>query len=199
MSVRSCPSAPTRFSRSPGKENANETVEKRVNAFAAAFLLPAGGVADQLRLLGKGAPSRQAQTIPDTLESTSEIEIRPPAGSQTITFQDVRQIAYHFGVSYESVVWRLHNLGHLRQAEVGPLQNQQGNSTRLDSILKLPAGDSQPPPDDDRHGLEEQILRLAIEATRREEISQGRLRDLARRLDLDPDAVLALTQAALAH
>jgi Zn-dependent peptidase ImmA (M78 family)/DNA-binding XRE family transcriptional regulator len=79
----------------------NDLVEVRANAFASAFLMPAGGVEDQLRRLDKGRPSRQAQIVYDVAGNAgSEIEIRPTSGSQAITYQDVAVIARHFGVSY---------------------------------------------------------------------------------------------------
>ena len=75
--------------------------------------MPASGVSQQLRRLDKGQPSRQSQIVYDVAnDAATEAEIRPRTGSQAITFQDVRAIARHFGVSYESAVWRLKSLGN---------------------------------------------------------------------------------------
>ena len=55
----------TATSRSPSTDNSSEMVERRANAFAAAFLMPRNGVYEALRGLDKGLPSRQEQTIFD--------------------------------------------------------------------------------------------------------------------------------------
>src|SRR5207244_10498958 len=53
------------------KANANELIERRAAAFAAAFLLPAAAVVDTVRGLGKGQPSRQVQWIFDPATARS--------------------------------------------------------------------------------------------------------------------------------
>lgn len=176
--------------------NAEELVEKRANAFAASFLMPRSGIEDQLRKLDKGRPSRQAQIVYDVAGDTSiETEIRPPVGSQAITWQDANMIAMYFGVSYESMVWRLRNLGHLGPTEVTALLNQKDKRVRLGKLLKIKMEDIAPPPDARDQELRSQVVRLAIEAFRREEISAGRLRDLARNLAVKPAALVELAQA----
>jgi hypothetical protein len=165
--------------------NADEMVEKRANAFAASFLMPRGGIEDQLRQLDKGRPSRQAQVLYDPAgHASNETEIRPRAGSQTITWQDIWSIARHFGVGYESTVWRLRNLGYLGPTETNALLVQKDKRLRFEDILKMPPDDAVPPPDNGEQELRNQIVRLAIEAYRREEISRGRLRELAVALDI---------------
>jgi Zn-dependent peptidase ImmA (M78 family) len=47
------------------KANVNELIERRAAAFAAAFLLPASGIVETVRGLGKGQPSRQVQWVFD--------------------------------------------------------------------------------------------------------------------------------------
>lgn len=182
------------------RANAEDLVEKRANAFAAAFLMPAGGIEDQLRRLDKGQPSRKAQIVYDVAnDAPSEAEIRPREGSQTITYLDVRAIACRFGVSYESVVWRLRNLDHLNAAESNALLAQKALKLTVEQLLKMPADDFRPPPDGEETGLRSQIVRLAVEAFRRGEISQGRLRDLASNLDVRADALIELAEAACAE
>lgn len=179
--------------------NADEMVEKRANAFAASFLMPKGGVESQLRQLDKGRPSRQAQIVYDVAgDAPSEAEIRPATGSQTITWQDVGSIARHFGVSYESSVWRLRNLNYLGPAETTTLLAQKDKRLRLEDILKMRAGESLPPPDDRDQELRNQVVGLAIEAFRREEISQGRLRELAGKLGIQARDLIELAESARA-
>ncbi len=176
--------------------NADELVEKRANAFAASLLMPRSGIEDQLRKLDKGRPSRQAQIVYDVAGDTSvETEIRPPVGSQAVTWQDVNMMAMYFGVSYESIVWRLRNLGHLGPTEATTLLSQKEKRLRLADLLEIKMEDIAPPPDARDQELRSQVVRLAIEAFRREEISPGRLRDLARILAVKPADLLELAQA----
>ena len=179
--------------------NAGELIEKRANAFAAAFLMPANGVSELLRRLDKGQPSRQSQIVYDVAnDAATESEIRPRTGSQAITFQDVRAISRHFGVSYESAVWRLKSLGYLGAAETESLMTQKDKSLRLAEILKIRIDEISPPPDDREQELPGQLARLSIEAYRRGEISQGRLRELAIKLGIIAGDLIDLAEAARA-
>ena len=70
--------------------NSSELVEKRANAFAAAFLMPAGGIAALLEDFDKGKPSRSGHIIFDA--ATAEqivIRSRSNAHEQSITYYDV--------------------------------------------------------------------------------------------------------------
>lgn len=179
------------------RANADEMIEKRANAFAASFLMPKGGIEDQLRQLDKGRPSRQAQILYDVArDAPTESEVRPRPGSQTITWQDVGSIARHFGVSYESALWRLRNLNHLGPTETTTLLGQKDNRLRLEDILKFRVDDVVPPPDTQDQELRDQVVRLAIEAFRREEISQGRLRELAGKLKIRSSDLIELAESA---
>jgi len=182
------------------RDNAEELVEKRANAFAASFLLPRSGIEDQLRQLDKGRPSRQAQIVYDVArDASSETEVRPPAGSQTITWQDVNAIAVYFAVSYESVVWRLRNLGHIGPAEATFLLAQKDKRLRLADMLRIKVDEVASVPDDRDQELRSQVVRLAIEAFRRNEISTGRLRELAPKLGVKPADLLELVDIERAN
>jgi Zn-dependent peptidase ImmA (M78 family)/transcriptional regulator with XRE-family HTH domain len=181
-------------------QNATQLAEKRANAFAAAFLIPAGGVADHLRQLDKGLPSRQSQTLFDVANDTQmEAELRTRPGSQAITYQDVASIARRFGVSYEAAVWRLKSLGHIGSRETDALlaQKDTGNQymhalgfddpTETETITEKPAQE-----------LRGQLVRLAVEAFRQEEISRGRLMELAKKLFSDPSVLVEFAEATRA-
>jgi Zn-dependent peptidase ImmA (M78 family) len=182
----------------PHQRNSNELVEKRANAFAAGFLMPAGGVLDQLRLLGKGQPSRQAQVVYNVAtDSNDEAEIRPRSGPQVITFQDVAVLSRHFGVSYEAMVWRLRNLDLLDTPATAALNERKEEGRRYLRMLRLPdlfgTGTAANEPE---QGLRSQLARLAIETYRREEVSQGRLREIGRKVGLRATDLLELAEAA---
>jgi len=178
-------------------KNASELVEKRANAFAVAFLMPAEGALDELRQLDKGQPSRLTQIIFDVANnSTIEAEIRPRPGSQAITYQDVAVLARHFGVSFEAAVWRLKSLNHISASETAALIDQKDIGNKYIKLFGffdlLDEGETPPPPEQE---LRSQLMRLAIEAYRRDEISRGRLLELARKLDVDGAELLELADA----
>src|SRR3989442_6113521 len=98
--------------------NAKELIERRADAFAAAFLLPASGVAETVRDLGKGQPSRQVQWIFDAAtERSVRAEERSMPGSQVITYLDVAWIARRFGTAYRLTVSRLLGQGVIADAD----------------------------------------------------------------------------------
>ena len=180
------------------QSNASELVEKRANAFAASFLMPADGVEDQLRQLDKGRPSRQAQIVYDVAnDRQSEIEIRPRPGSQAITYQDVAMIARHFGVSYEAAVWRLKSLGHLGSTDTNALIEQKDSGKSFTKLLKFQGWNEDEIPAEEREQeLKSQIAWLGVEAYRREEISQGRLREIAGKLQVPAGELIELAEVA---
>ena len=189
---------PFRFTR---QANSAELVEKRANAFAAAFVMPAVGIDDQLRQLNKGGPSRQAQSLYNVAgDAADEVEIRSRPGSQTITYQDVASIARHFEVSYDAAVWRLKNLSHLNASDARALLDQREDGKRYMSLLRFRRlfEDDAVPDDECELELRSQIAKLSVEAFLREEISQGRLREIAQRLDISASDLVELAEAARA-
>ena len=181
-----------------GKDNSADLVEKRANAFAAAFLMPRSGVFDLLRNLGKGQPSRHKHTIFDAATGGHiEAELRTPAGSQRITYKDVALVAHHFVVSYQAALYRLKSLGHVSHRDSDSLLGQERVGRRYLDFLGM-LDDLEVPEKDRRiwdRELRSEIAYLAIEAYRREEISRGRLLDLGRMLEIDGDEFLSLAQA----
>jgi Zn-dependent peptidase ImmA (M78 family)/transcriptional regulator with XRE-family HTH domain len=100
------------------KANATELVERRAAAFAAAVLLPASGVVETVRGLGKGQPSRQVQWMFDVAtERSVRAEERSVPGSQVITYLDVAWIARRFGAAYRLTVSRLLGQGLIAEAD----------------------------------------------------------------------------------
>jgi Zn-dependent peptidase ImmA (M78 family)/transcriptional regulator with XRE-family HTH domain len=167
-------------------ENSKDHSETRANAFAAAFLLPEGGVRSFLASLDKGAKIRQAQAVYDVANDNSlEGQIRVPAGSQKIVYQDVASLARHFEVSYQAALYRLQAMDFVNQAEREALMEQVDLGNRYLSVLKFSeCTDTAKEGEDsvvDRE-LVSQVVYNAIEAYRREEISKGRLLDISKKL-----------------
>lgn len=178
--------------------NSSEMVERRANAFAAAFLMPRNGVYNALRNLDKGLPSRQAQTIFDVASGGHiEAELRSPAGSQRITCKDIAMLAYHFGVSYQAALYRLKSLRHLSNPESRELLQQEDFGREYLKALNM-FGEVGEPEHHHRwdRELRGKIAHLAIEAYRREEISRGRILELSGTLGIDSDILLRLAEAA---
>lgn len=178
-------------------ENATQLAEKRANAFAAAFLIPAGGVADHLRQLDKGSPSRRSQSLFDVANNAMmEAELRTRPGSQAITYQDVASLARRFDVSYEAAVWRLKSLSHVSGTDTTALMGQREIGKRFIHLLGfeelLEKGKITEQPEQE---LRSQLVRLAVEAFRQEEISRGRLVELAKKLKVDPPELIELAEA----
>lgn len=185
------------------KSNSHELIERRANAFAAAFLMPREGVRWFLEMLEKGGPSRRYRVTYTSVDEPVEAEERPAPGSQQITFQDIVAIAHHFGVSYPAAVYRLSDLGFVNADEkTNLLSKSEVASRRLRSLNDFDECDdkesafmSERESKPDRE-LISQIVWLAVEAYRREEVSQGWLRDLSEKIDMRPDDLIELAEAA---
>lgn len=183
----------------------NNLTEVRANAFAAAFLMPAEGVREFVTTIGKGRPSRESFLVTDGSDSEDEPQAtvrRHSARDQRITYMDVIAAAHHFKVNYEPMLYRLRNLGLITQDELASLREKKSVANDVRNALGLWNNHNHPTDEDaialsDRN-LEAEVLELAIEAFRREEISAGKLRELATLLDLEggPDQVLDFAEAA---
>jgi Zn-dependent peptidase ImmA (M78 family) len=179
-------------------QNADQLAEKRANAFAAAFLMPADGVADHLRQVDKGSPSRHSQTLFDVAnDAMVEAELRTRPGSQSITYQDVASLARRFGVSYETAMWRLRSLGHIGAGEADALLRQRdiGNRYMRELGFEDEASKISEAPEQE---LRAQLVRLVVEAFRQEEISRGRLVEIAKKLFPNPAVLVEFAEAARA-
>jgi Zn-dependent peptidase ImmA (M78 family)/transcriptional regulator with XRE-family HTH domain len=182
------------------RENAPDLIEKRANAFAAAFLMPTEGVLTVLHSLGKGQPSRQEKLVYDAATGGRiEAELRPPARSQAIGYQDAAAIAHHFGVSYQAAVYRLRSLNHLSHNECQSLLSQEALGRDYLQMLGL-LGDLDEREEAARspRELRNQLAHLCLEAYRREEISRGKVLDLAKLLGISGRQLLELAEATRA-
>ena len=184
------------------KANAPELAERRANAFAAAFLMPSAGIEWFLGLLEKGEPSRRYRTTYDVAgDQQMEAQERQAPGSQEISYRDVATLAHHFRVSYQAAVYRLCDLGHIRQGDKTELLERSDLGLRYMSVLYREDIFERNPERKERKPDRElvgQVVRLAIEAYRREEVSQGWLRDLSDKLEVPADDLVELAEATVA-
>lgn len=183
-------------------QNQNNLSEVRANAFAAAFLMPAGGVSAFLNSLDKGAPSRQTLHVytpaGEDPEHAIEAQRRPSPGSQKIVYQDVAQLASYFRVSYTAAVYRLRNLASISQTEcTALLADNLHASSYLKLLRMMDDQEAVEEPKPDRH-LVNQVAYLAVEAFRRDEISRGKVLEIAKTLGIEKGTELvSLAKAAL--
>jgi Zn-dependent peptidase ImmA (M78 family)/DNA-binding XRE family transcriptional regulator len=154
-------------------ENRGELFEVRANAFAAAFLMPEGGIRTFVRRLGKGEQSRsQLRAYDET--AVVEGQRRREAYSQDIQVYDVAHLAHHFGVSYETALYRLLNLKLVTEEERAGLSQQKEAAAGIMRFLGLEPDAKAPGHKPFRH----QLVLLGVEALRREVISRAKLREL---------------------
>lgn len=179
-------------------DNSSNLIETRANAFAAAFLMPAEGVADLLQSVDKGQSSRTEKSVFDAAgASRIDAEIRPTPGSQRITYQDAAMIAHHFGVSYQAAVYRLKSLQHVSANHTDELLRHEGHGKDFLRALSLFDDlEGKPKAEVRERELISQIAYLAIEAYRREEISRGRLLEIGKTLNIEGGRLLELGEAA---
>ena len=181
--------------------NSRELSETRANSFAAAFLMPEGGVRSYLANLEKGLNVRQTQAIYDVAgRQGSETEVRAMPGSQKIVYQDAASLARYFGVSYQAAVFRLRDLGVINQGEREALLEQEALGNRYLKVLKfedaVDSGQYAAEGQREERELISRVAYLAIEAFRREEITGQRVFELAEKLQLDGQELLDLAEAA---
>ena len=158
-------------------ENRAELLEVRANAFAAEFMTPTEGVVQFVQALGKGGASRAQVAIFDEADVV-QVEQRATPGSQDIQLYDVALLAHHFGVSRISALYRLKNLRLIDEREFQRLKSEEDTGAGkaiADFLAVADPVEEQETQDEFRR----RFLGLALEANRREEITQSKLTELA--------------------
>ncbi len=163
--------------------NSNELAEVRANVFAAHFLMPEAGVRSFLKALGKGEGTRQNLEIYDEWEGMPA-QRRMPTGSQEVRVHDVVGLSHHFGTSYEAALYHLLNLRTIRRDNFETLWESKGAQGPIRRALRIPEWN-----EEFHYDLAEQLLFLGFEAYRREEISRGKLIELAEKAGVDREEI----------
>ncbi|MBS0655344.1 MAG: ImmA/IrrE family metallo-endopeptidase [Verrucomicrobia bacterium] len=170
--------------------NIMDLVEKRANAFAAAFLLPRDGIMEAIQKTGKGLSSRSSAAVYDVATDTV-IEAESRQLVHKLTPQNVISIAHHFGVSYQATVYRLQSLKYISQDESEKLLKQENIAKEHVQFLQHY---------EPRIKMEEEpflqrelilyIYQLVVEAYSQEKISRGRVLELCKQLSLPASKLL---------
>jgi hypothetical protein len=170
------------------KANTNELIERRASAFAAAFLLPASGIVETVRALGKGQASRQVQWVFDAAtERAVRTEERSTPGSQLITYLDVASIARRFGGAYRLTVSRLLGQGVITEADSARLLKPKFVELAAEWLTVFSARAATPQPGYPVWALSDlsaERAHMAVEAYRRDLITKADLREEAVTLSL---------------
>lgn len=153
------------------ENNASDMLEKRANSFAASFLMPAEGVDSLLSSLGKN---------------------RRYGNSKALTCHDIALLAHHFGVSYQTAAYRLKNLSSISAKELTELVTQANIGKEYLRLLSFEDIEQPFQKESCQKELRERIIYLAVEAYSREEISRGKLADLALSLQIPANKILNL-------
>ena len=173
------------------KQNANELIEKRANAFAAAFLLPKTGAELFLANLNKGGSSRRNfQVYNVATDEGMETERRSLASEQEVSFRDAALLAAHYGVSYQVAVYRLRDLDFVTREHMKALLEKEPRADAYLDFLGRP--DVVATPRESDRELISQLVPLAVEAYSREEISKGKLLEIAKLLGVEARKLTAL-------
>lgn len=175
----------------------NNLIEVRANAFAASFLMPENGVRQFVASVGKGKPSRVSAEVLGVVSDeheTLEVKGRAAPGSQAVQLYDVVRLAHHFGVSRIAALYRLRNLRIVSKPDFDKLKelDDLGRGRQLAAHLGL----EEPDHAEVRQQFQHRILGLALEAFRREEISHGKLDELASMLGFSRDRLGSLLEDA---
>jgi Zn-dependent peptidase ImmA (M78 family)/transcriptional regulator with XRE-family HTH domain len=182
--------------------NRSDLVEVRANAFAAAFLMPESGVSAFLANRDKGQASRETISVydPSAEGAGAQLEAhwRSAPGSQRITCQLVGMTAHNFGVSYQAAAYRLKSLRFISKEVLEALLLQEDKGLEFLEVLKmkddLVGKDNNKDRREDRE-LVREVASLAVEAFSRDEISKGKLLDIASLLGLPGETLLEFAEA----
>jgi len=149
-------------------DEAKDPREVRANAFAAEFLMPEEGVRIFLEGLGKGLPA----TV-----TTEQGIARRRYRAVPIDLWDVTELAQHFGVSRDAVIWRLKALELISETERIVLfeRLRTGLGPRLEERLGLREPDAAK---GQIRYARKRLISLSVEALRRGEISTRKFMEL---------------------
>jgi len=162
--------------------NRKDLKEIRANAFAAAFLMPAAGVRDQVASLGRLPRQGHAEVFDG--DGATRYRLRPEKDATRMQPTDLVHLAGHFGVGPKAVVFRLKNLGLITEGERDTLLGleEAGRITELRHLLGM---EEPPPGGDEPPAFPRRFLALVTEALRRQEITGARARELAALAGMD--------------
>ena len=163
-----------------------QLTEIRANSFAAALLLPEQGVREFLSSAGKNRDLPLLQEIYDEEGDAVKAQRREAAAPVAVQFYDAVHLAFYFGVSYESALWRLKTLKLISEEERANLAGQSESAKEFRKLLWTRHGRQRRM--ERREGkFQHKLLMLALEAFRLGEISRAKLKEIAKLSEISSD------------
>lgn len=177
-------------------KNRNDFVEKRANAFASEFLIPAAGVYEALERMQKGRPSRASSWIWDAAtDEAVHHEVRHDGIANKISAHDVAILAHEYVVSYDVAAIRLRDINAIGKSQLDTLLGQRDQGNQFRRALKMTELDSNEA--EEQPYLIRQLIILGIEAFRRGKISSGRFRAICELADIPYEALMPVAMAGI--
>ena len=178
------------ISRPAEREKLNEI---RANSCAAALRLPEEGVREFLMRVGKSRDLFQVQEIYDEGGASVRAQRRSSAEPFSVQFYDVVHLAFYFGVSYESALWRLKALKIISEEEREELSSREESAREFRTLLWRQSGRQERI---QGGNFQHKLLMLALEAYRLGEISKAKLREIGATLDVPPHQIDAFSRSS---
>jgi Zn-dependent peptidase ImmA (M78 family)/transcriptional regulator with XRE-family HTH domain len=180
-------------------KNRNDFIEKRANAFASEFLIPAVGVYETLERMQKGRPSRASSWIWDAATNKAvHHEVRHDAVAHRISAHDVAFLAYEYMVSYDVAAIRLRDINAISRNQLSTLLEQKVQGKQLLKALKMSDYSSEEDTGkDEQPYLIRQLVILGIEAFRRGKISAGRFRAVCELANIPYEELMPVAVAGI--
>ncbi|MYM85346.1 ImmA/IrrE family metallo-endopeptidase [Duganella sp. FT50W] len=173
--------------------NRSDLLEVRANAFAAEFLMPTEGIKNFVSTLGKGSVNRQIAVFDEA--EVVQVDARSAPGSQDIQLYDIARLSHHFGVSRGAMLYRLRNLRMLSETEFQVLDDQERSGAGK-AIAELLNANESSSAIEDHQDFKRRFLTLALEAYRREEISQSKFTELANMVAVNKEMAQSMLDSA---
>jgi Zn-dependent peptidase ImmA (M78 family)/transcriptional regulator with XRE-family HTH domain len=181
------------------RANRNDFIEKRANAFASEFLIPAAGVYETLERMQKGSPSQASAWVWDAAtDEAIHHAIHPDLIAHRISAHDVALLAHEYRVSYDVAAIRLKDINAIRKNQLDTLLKQKEQGMQLLRALKmLNQGTEDDKGEEEQPYLIRQLVLLGIEALRRDKIRTGRFRAVCNLAGIPYEDLMPVVQAGM--
>lgn len=181
------------------RANRNDFIEKRANAFASEFLIPAAGVYETLERMHKGGPSQASSWIWDAASDEAvHHEVRQDVVAHRISAHDVALLAHEYMVSYDVAAIRLKDINAIRKNQLDTLLSQKEQGMQLLRSLKmLSQSTDDDTAEEEQPYLIQQLVLLGIEALRRDKITTGRFRAVCDLADIPYEELMPIAMAGI--
>jgi Zn-dependent peptidase ImmA (M78 family)/transcriptional regulator with XRE-family HTH domain len=161
------------------RANRNDFIERRANAFASEFLIPATGVYETLERMQKGGPSLASSWIWDAAANEAiHHEVRQDLVAHKISAHDVALLSHEYRVSYDVAAIRLKDINAIRKHQLDALLNQKEQGIQFLRALRMLRQGTEDGEIEEQPYLTRQLVLLGVEALRRDKISTGRFREV---------------------